>query len=97
MPEPAGRAREAAGREDVRRARRVVADDRRAADEHRAGVPDAREQERLRVGDVQLEMLGRVLLRARERLVERRDALDPDVGVIRHELARPPPRAPRRR
>ena len=39
-PEPAGRPGEPARRQHVRRAGGVVADDRRAADEHRAGVAD---------------------------------------------------------
>ena len=78
-PEPAGRAGEPARRQHVRGARRVVADHRGATDEDRAGIPDARD-ERARVGDVQLEVLGRVGLRPRERLVERLDALDAHVA-----------------
>ena len=41
-PEPARAARQAAGRQDVRRAGRVVADHGRRADEDAAGVADER-------------------------------------------------------
>ena len=68
-PEPAGGPRETACRQHVGRARRVVADDRGRADEHRAGIANPAEQ-RLGIGDEELEMLGRVGLGPHERLVE---------------------------
>ena len=65
--EPAGGARETARRQDMGRTRCVVAEDGRAADEDRAGVANTGEQ-RLRVADVQLEVLGRERLRASNRV-----------------------------
>ena len=79
-PEAAGGAREPARRQDVRRAGGVVADDGRAADEHRAGVAHPREQ-RLGIADVQLEVLGRERLGARQRLSERSNRLHRDVVI----------------
>ena len=55
----------------MRRSRRVVPDHRRGADEDRPGAEPR--QERLRVGDPQLEVLGRVLLRELDRAFEARD------------------------
>ena len=79
-PEPAGGAREAARRQDVRRTGGVVADDGRAADEHRAGVAYlARSASGSR--DVQLEMLGCKRLGARQRLAERGNRLHRDVVI----------------
>ena len=62
----AGAAREAARREDVVRAGRVVAEHRRRAQEDGARVAHAA-GEGVWVGDEQLEVLGRELVRARDR------------------------------
>ena len=80
-PEPAGVARRAAGREDVVRADRLVAvgDGRRLAEEERAVVAHPLEVP-ARVGGLDLDVLERVRVGERERLVVRVD--DDDLAVV---------------
>ena len=77
--EAAHTAGDSARREDVVGAGRVVAEHSRRAQEDRARIAHAGD-EGIRVGDEQLEVLGRELVRARDRVVE---------GVHRLERARP--------
>ena len=83
-PEAAGALRETARRQHVRGPGGVVADDGRRSHEHRSRVPHAR-RDRLGVGEPQLEVLWRVVLRAGERLVDVRHALDADVRLAGDE------------
>ena len=75
QPQAADAPGQAAGREDVVRAGRVVAHDRRRAEKHRSGVPHAC-REGLRVLDQKFEVLRGQLVRAGERLVQRLHQLD---------------------
>ena len=85
-PQPARAAGETSGGKDVRRAGGVVADDGGRSNEDGACVADPGD-ERLRVCHPELQMLRRVGLGERDRLVERGHVLDGDVVRAGDEIA----------